>query len=69
MPHMTGIDLLQKITEIRSDVPLVLITGFHDAVNPENIRGMGFQAVLMKPILMHELDETVQKVLHPQEVW
>jgi len=63
MPHLTGVDLLQRISEIRPDVPLVLITGFQDALSPENFLRQGFQAVLMKPILMHEMSEAVQKVL------
>jgi two-component system, cell cycle sensor histidine kinase and response regulator CckA len=61
MPGLTGIDLFREITAIRPDTPVILCTGFHDAVRPEEM----FRAFLTKPILMHELSETVQEVLRP----
>lgn len=63
MPHMTGIQLTREIKKIRPKFPVILCTGFSDAINEENYKMYGIDAFLMKPILPKELGMLVRKIL------
>lgn len=63
MPKLTGSELALKISEIRTDIPVILCTGFSHKITAEKAREMGIKAFLLKPILKGMLAETVRKVL------
>lgn len=62
MPNMTGDSLARKIKRIRSDIPVILCTGFSENINgdSENSR---VDAFLMKPVTRAKMAETVRSVL------
>ena len=62
MPYMTGDRLAQEIKSIRSDVPVILCTGFSEKINGhcENLDIDGF---LMKPVDQTKMAKTVRQVL------
>ncbi len=68
MPHMTGEALSQALRQIRPDIPIILCTGFSHVITQETALRMGVSAFLQKPLTMHELGETVQRVLGHQAV-
>jgi CheY-like chemotaxis protein len=64
LPDMSGYDLLVKLQEMMTHVPLVLMTGFgydpgHSIVKA---RRAGLRAVLYKPFRLDQLLETVQSI-------
>jgi PAS domain S-box-containing protein len=63
MPNMTGIKLSQEILGIRSDVPIILSTGFTEGINEEMVKKYGIRELLMKPFSPEKLSETIQRVL------
>ena len=63
MPHLTGLELTAKALIIRSDIPVILCTGFSDLINKEQARALGIRAYLMKPVSVHELALAVRKAL------
>ena len=63
MPHMTGLDLAKEILAIRADTPIILCTGFSEAVNEERIKRLGIRDFLMKPVAMRDLAAVVNKIL------
>ena len=63
MPHLTGLDLAREILKIRLDTPIILLTGFSEAVDENRAKLLGIKGLLMKPIAMRDLAVTVQKVL------
>ena len=63
MPKMTGEKLAEEIKKIRPDIPIILCTGYSKSITPENVRDMGISSILMKPLTMHELANTVRSVL------
>jgi PAS domain S-box-containing protein len=63
MPKMTGYDLAVEILAVRPDIALILCTGFSTKVNREKALEKGFQAIIMKPILLRELAFTIRDVL------
>jgi DNA-binding NtrC family response regulator len=63
MPNLTGVDLAQKIREIRADIPIVLCTGYSDQFEPEDVSKMGISAFLSKPLGVCQLAEVVHQFL------
>ena len=65
MPGMTGIELTRAVSMIRKDLPIILCTGFNEQVSEENAQSLGIQALIMKPVGMQQLAETIRNVLVP----
>jgi CheY-like chemotaxis protein len=64
MPKMTGIDLAREVLKIRPDIPIIICTGFSEAVNADRTKLLGIRGFLMKPIALRDLAETVNKILY-----
>jgi len=64
MPFMTGIELTEKIREIRPDIPVILCTGFSDGKIPdEKISALGIREIVPKPVQRKELAEAVRRAM------
>jgi CheY-like chemotaxis protein len=63
MPQMTGIELADKIMNIRSEIPVILCTGFNDAINEEQAKACGIRGVLLKPASTNELKTAISQAL------
>jgi CheY-like chemotaxis protein len=63
MPRMTGVRLAQNLMDIRPDIPIILCTGFTDLIDTAQSRAMGIRAMVTKPLLRHELAQTIRAVL------
>jgi PAS domain S-box-containing protein len=63
MPHMTGIELAQKMLRIRSDILVILCTGYSEAATPEGTEAAGIREIIFKPLEPSGLARTVRKVL------
>ena len=69
MPTMTGDILAKEIKAIRSDIPVILCTGFSEQFSDSKRQDPNIQAFIMKPIGMQNLAETIRETLdrHIQE--
>ena len=63
MPAMTGATLVEELRRIRSDIPIILCTGFSHLMNVEKAEALGVDAFVMKPGVTQELAVTIQQVL------
>ncbi len=63
MPKMTGLDLAQKIFEIRPGMPIIICTGFSEEITQDTAANLGISDFIYKPILMRDLAEKVRNVL------
>ncbi len=63
MPNMTGEELAKELISLRPDIPVIICTGFSAKVNEEKVCKMGIKALLMKPLIMQEMAETIRNVL------
>jgi len=63
MPNMTGMELAREILKIRADMPIILCTGFSDAVSYDRLRDLGIGDFIMKPILKHDLIASISRQL------
>ncbi len=64
MPQITGEKLAQELIKIRSDIPIIICTGFSEKVTPENAKMIGIKEFAMKPLLMQDLAKTIRKALN-----
>jgi PAS domain S-box-containing protein len=63
MPKMTGAEMAREIKKIRSDIPIILCTGFTENLDEKWATETGFCAYLAKPVLMKDLTDTIRKSL------
>jgi len=63
MPQMTGEELAENIWQIRSDIPIIICSGLNSKMTAGKLKEMGFKALIMKPISMEIMAQTVRTVL------
>jgi CheY-like chemotaxis protein len=63
MPGMSGVALAAELRRLRPDIPIILCTGFSQAVTAETACELGINAVLMKPLESRDLALAIRRVL------
>jgi nitrogen-specific signal transduction histidine kinase/ActR/RegA family two-component response regulator len=63
MPTMTGEVLARELRRIRPDIPIILYTGFSETMTAERARVLGIDALVLKPLGVHDLNLTIRQVL------
>ena len=63
MPNMTGDNLAGELIKIRSDIPIILCTGFSELISKEKAASLGIKEFLLKPVLLKDLSATIRKIL------
>jgi len=64
MPKLTGVDLCNRMRALRPDLPVVLCTGYSDAIDEDSARKIGITSFLVKPVMRTELLLTIKKELN-----
>ena len=67
MPNMTGTELAQKLMGIRSDIPIILFTGFSEVITEEKAKSIGIREYVMKPVVKTEIARTIRRVLDQEK--
>ena len=63
MPQLTGMELAQEIIKVRPHLPIVICTGFSEAITPEQIQSQGIVELLLKPLTPDKLADAVRRGL------
>ncbi|WP_136810154.1 response regulator [Desulfosediminicola flagellatus] len=63
MPGMTGDILAKELLKIRSELPIILCTGYSKFISAEHARTIGIRAFINKPVSHWDLAKTVRRVL------
>jgi CheY-like chemotaxis protein len=63
MPNMTGEALAKELIQIRSNIPIILCTGFSEITSKEKAKAMGIREFVMKPVLKSQMAKTIRRVL------
>lgn len=63
MPGMTGVELSKKILEKQPDMPIILCTGYSEAVSEENAKSLGIKHFMMKPFAFEDLAEATHNLM------
>ena len=68
MPNMPGDKLSIELTKIRSDISVLLCTGFSETMSEEKAASLGIKGFLLKPIVMKDLSQKIREVLDENKV-
>jgi len=63
MPNMPGEKLSAELIKIRSDIPILLCTGFSETMSEKRAASLGIKGFLLKPIVMNDLAQKIREVL------
>ncbi len=63
MPKMSGEKLARELIKIRSDIPILICTGFSDSMSDKKAKSLGIKGFLLKPIEMIGLSQKIREVL------
>jgi CheY-like chemotaxis protein len=63
MPDLTGTDLASEIRLLRSDIPIILTSGYTRPQLQERARAVGIREILNKPLLSSDIAECLGRVL------
>jgi PAS domain S-box-containing protein len=63
MPKMTGEQLAAEVIRFRSDIPIIICTGYSTSMTEGKGRQLGISAIVTKPLIDHEIAKTVRDVL------
>ena len=63
MPNLTGDKLAIELMKIRSDIPVILCTGYSQKISDETASDIGIKAFAYKPMVKEDLAKTVRRVL------
>jgi CheY-like chemotaxis protein len=63
MPELVGTDLARQIRLLRTDIPIVLMSGYSGPQLLERARAIGISEVLRKPLQSRDIAECFGRVL------
>ena len=63
MPNLTGVDLTKEMLSIRSDIPIIICTGFNAQISTQRVEEIGVKRLLMKPLVVREVATAIREVL------
>ena len=63
MPVMTGAQLTEALLKILPEIPIILCTGFSEAVSEEQAKAIGVREFIHKPFSIVEMSEKIRRVL------
>jgi DNA-binding response OmpR family regulator len=60
---MTGNSLASELMKIRSDIPVIICTGYSERIDEQRAKDLGVKGLMMKPFTIRSLSKTVRDVL------
>ena len=66
MPKMTGVEFAMEINSIRSDIPLVICTGYNNVYLTPELKGCGIRDIIYKPLSRNALAKAIAEIFHPK---
>jgi len=63
MPNMPGDKLSTELIKIRSDISILLCTGFSEIMSEEKAASLGIKGFLLKPVVMKDFAQKIREVL------
>ncbi|ETR72061.1 MAG: PAS/PAC sensor hybrid histidine kinase [Candidatus Magnetoglobus multicellularis str. Araruama] len=63
MPEISGDQLAAQLIKIRSDIPVIICSGYSEIINGSNSQELGVKKCLMKPLSKKEIAAAIRDVL------
>ena len=60
MPNMTGNELAVEMMKIRSNIPVILCTGYSKQITPKEAVHLGIKKLIYKPIIKADLAAAIR---------
>ncbi len=67
MPQMSGDQLAFEAKKLRPGIPVILCTGYSKKISEEKAHDIGISALLMKPVSLRDMAETIRVVLEDSD--
>ena len=67
MPELSGYQLAEQLSDIRSDIPIILCTGYGDQINKNQYDLKGIKGFLNKPVAVRDVSYLVRDILDSRE--
>ncbi len=67
MPRFTGVAIARAMLALRPDQPIIICTGYTEAINEAGAKAEGIRAFLVKPVSLATLAQAVRRVLNQRE--
>jgi signal transduction histidine kinase/DNA-binding response OmpR family regulator len=67
LPEMTGLDVLQRLAQETTQIPIVLMTDYGSEQSAIEAFRLGARDYLIKPFTTEEVDETIKRVLTEEQ--
>ena len=64
MAHMTGTVLAEEILQIRPEMPIILCSGYSEALSPAAIAEIGICQFVLKPLILTDLTRVIRNILN-----
>ena len=65
MPFMNGLELAERLKQVRPDIPIIMSTGFSLGITPKRLETAGIRELVMKPLIAGELAQAISRALQP----
>jgi FixJ family two-component response regulator len=63
MPKLDGLKLAEEMIRLRSNLPIIMVTGFGEAPDEAKAKAIGIREFLYKPVTGQTLAEAARRVL------
>ncbi len=63
MPRMSGLEFAREALSLRPEIPIIILTGFSEAVDEKDALELGVRQLIMKPVGRSDLSRAVKKAL------
>lgn len=63
MPKLTGLDIAERMREVRPDILILLCTGFGLELTDETVAKYGISGIIHKPILKRDMANKIRSIL------
>jgi two-component system, cell cycle sensor histidine kinase and response regulator CckA len=63
MPHMTGLQLVEKVLAIRPALPVLMVSGIGESMSLEALKQRGVRRLLPKPYQATDLKAAVRELV------
>ena len=66
MPHLAGIELADAIRKIRPTIPILMVSGNGETIDPNELSRRGVRRLIAKPYAFSDLREVVMELINEQ---
>ncbi|NIA31280.1 MAG: PAS domain S-box protein, partial [Actinobacteria bacterium] len=68
LPEMTGKELSKQVLQMRPDMPIILCTGYSNAITKKEAESMGIREFMLKPLSLRDLQKVVRCLLDEKKI-